>query len=139
LHGYIKVTILEPGTSLRLASQEDRSRLGTQGGAVLCLPVLYPPSNYSMKFYYVYVLYNRGENFLYIGYSEDLKQRVISHNKGENKSTRAHLPLELIHYEAYRNMKDAKRREKYLKSNKGKTTLITMLKEFFTTNAQLGF
>lgn len=40
------------------------------------------------------------------------------------------MPLELIHYEAYRNKKDAKRREKYLKGNKGKTTLKTMLKEF---------
>ena len=36
-----------------------------------------------------------------------------------------------FHYEAYRDMKDAKRRELYLKSNKGKTTLMTMLKEYF--------
>jgi len=84
-----------------------------------------------MKFYYVYILHNPSKNFIYIGYSEDLKQRVVSHSKGENKSTKAYLPLELIHYEAYRNMKDAKRRELYLKSNKGRTTLITMLKEFF--------
>jgi putative endonuclease len=84
-----------------------------------------------MKFYYVYVLYNKAKHFIYIGYSEDLKQRVVSHNKGENKSTKAYLPLELIHYEAYRSMEDAKRREKYLKSNKGKTTLMTMLKSYF--------
>jgi len=45
------------------------------------------------------------------------------------------LPLELIHYEAYKNMKDAKRRELYLKSNRGKTTLMTMLKEFFASCA----
>lgn len=84
-----------------------------------------------MNFYYVYVLHNPLKNFIYIGYSEDLKQRVISHNKGENKSTKAYLPLELIHYEAYRNKSDAKRREKYLKGNRDRTTLRTMLKEFF--------
>ncbi|HSW98083.1 MAG TPA: GIY-YIG nuclease family protein [Candidatus Saccharimonadales bacterium] len=84
-----------------------------------------------MKFYYVYVLHNLLKNFIYVGYSEDLKQRITSHNKGENKSTKAYLPLELIHYEAYKNKKDAKRRETYLKLNRGRTTLMTMLKEYF--------
>ena len=85
----------------------------------------------NMKFYYVYLLHNSSRNFIYIGYSEDLKARVESHNLGEVKSTKPYLPLELIHYEAYKNMKDAKRRERYLKSNKGRTTLVTMLKEYF--------
>jgi putative endonuclease len=85
----------------------------------------------SMKFYYVYILHNPKKDFIYIGYSENLKQRLIAHNKGENKSTKLYVPLELIHYEAYKNIKDAKRREMYLKSNKGRTTLITMLREYF--------
>ena len=85
-----------------------------------------------MKFYYVYVLHNRKNAFLYVGYSEDVFKRVDAHNRGESKSTKSYIPLELIHYEAYRNMKDAKRREKYLKTNKGRTTLITMLKEYFS-------
>ena len=83
-----------------------------------------------MKFYYVYILQNANKKFIYIGYSEDLKSRIHSHNKGENKSTKHYIPLELIHYEAYKNIVDAKRREMYLKSNRGKTTLKTMLKEF---------
>jgi len=36
----------------------------------------------------------------------------------------------MIFYEAYRNLKDAKRREKYFKTTKGKTTLKIMLKEY---------
>jgi putative endonuclease len=85
-----------------------------------------------MKFYYVYILHNPLKNFIYIGYSEDLKQRIMSHNKGENKSTKGYIPLDLIHYEAYKNIKDAKRRELYLKSNRGKTTIKTMLQEYFS-------
>lgn len=85
-----------------------------------------------MKFYYVYVLQNSRKNFIYIGYSENLKNRVPYHNNGLVKSTKAYVPLELIHYEAYRNRKDAKRRETYLKSNRGRTTLMTMLKEYFS-------
>ena len=84
-----------------------------------------------MKFYYVYVLHNFSKNFVYIGYSENLKQRIQEHNEGKVKSTKAHLPLKLIFYEAYPTKSDAKRREKYLKSNKGRTTLMTMLKDYF--------
>lgn len=84
-----------------------------------------------MKFYYVYILYNKGKNFIYIGYSENLKQRIDEHNNGYSKSTKPYVPLELIHYEAYKNKKDAKRREMYLKTNRGRTTLMTMLKEYF--------
>ncbi|OGM69159.1 hypothetical protein A2897_05045 [Candidatus Woesebacteria bacterium RIFCSPLOWO2_01_FULL_44_24b] len=85
-----------------------------------------------MKFYYVYILHNPQKDFIYIGYSECLKQRYTQHNNGESKSTKAYLPLELIHYEAYKNINDAKRREMYLKTNRGKTTLKTMLKEYFS-------
>jgi len=84
-----------------------------------------------MKFFYVYILYNKVKNYIYIGFTEDLKQRIKEHNNGYSKSTKAYLPLELIHYEAYRNIKDAKRREMYLKTNKGKTTILIMLKEYF--------
>ena len=113
-----------------------RSRFGTQAGAVLYLPktgILYGIRQ-GMKFYYVYVLHSPLKNFIYIGYSEDLKQRIVSHNKGENKSTKAYIPLKLIHYEAYKNKADAKRREIYLKSNRGRTTLMTMLKDYFSMN-----
>jgi putative endonuclease len=85
----------------------------------------------NMKFYYVYILHNKNKNFVYIGYTENLKQRLTSHNSGQSQSTKHYIPLELIHYEAYRNMKDAKRREKYLKTNKGCTTVRTMLCEYF--------
>jgi len=84
-----------------------------------------------MKFYYVYVLHNKNKNFIYIGYSENIIQRVRDHNKGLSKSTKVYRPLEIIHYEAYRNIKDVKRRELYLKTNRGRTTLMTMLKEYF--------
>ena len=85
----------------------------------------------NVKFFYVYVLHNLVKDFIYVGYSEELKSRFKSHNLGQVTSTKTYTPLELIHYEAYKNMKDAKRREEYLKSNKGKTTLMTMLKEYF--------
>jgi putative endonuclease len=53
------------------------------------------------------------------------------HNNKEELSTKHFAPFTLIHFEAYRNKKDAHRREKYLKTTKGKTTLRTMLKEYY--------
>ncbi|MBI3983781.1 GIY-YIG nuclease family protein [Candidatus Microgenomates bacterium] len=84
-----------------------------------------------MPFYYAYVLANHRKNFLYIGFTTDLRSRFDSHNLGKIRSTRSYRPLKLIHYEAYAEKSDAKRREKYLKSNRGRTTLMTMLKDYF--------
>lgn len=79
--------------------------------------------------YYTYVLKCADAKF-YIGFSEDLKNRIIMHKKGCVKSTKSRLPVELIFYEAYLNKYDALRREKYLKTNKGRITLKSMLREF---------
>ena len=84
-----------------------------------------------MKFFYVYILHNKNRNYIYIGFTENLVRRFKEHNQGLSKSTKSFIPLDLIHYEAYKNIKDAKRREYYLKTNKGRTTITTMLKEFF--------
>ena len=83
-----------------------------------------------MKFYYVYVLKSINHSFIYIGFTENLKNRIIQHNNKEEQSTKAYAPFELIHYEAYRSEKDAKRREIYFKTTKGRTTLRYMLKDY---------
>lgn len=87
-----------------------------------------------MKFYYVYVLKSLVKDFIYVGFTTDLRTRFKRHNTGTEFSTKPYIPLELIHYEAYRNIKDAKRREEYFKTTKGKATLKTMLKEFLKEN-----
>ena len=84
-----------------------------------------------MTFYYVYVIRSLSkQDFIYVGFTTDLKIRFQRHNSGSEFSTKPYIPYELIHYEAYRNEKDAKRREEYFKTTKGKTTLKMMLKEF---------
>ena len=84
-----------------------------------------------MKFYYVYILESLNRNFIYVGFTTDLRKRFLEHNNKEELSTKHYAPFNLIHYEAYKNKKDAKRREEYFKTTKGKTTLKTMLKDFF--------
>src|SRR5260221_488717 len=88
----------------------------------------------SMKFFYVYVLKSiKMTSFIYVGFTSNLKRRFKEHNNKEELSTKHYAPFELIHYEAYRDEKDAKRREEYFKTTKGKVTLRQMLKEFFAS------
>lgn len=82
-------------------------------------------------FYYVYVLQSIKTNNLYIGYTINLKKRFKEHDRGLNFSTKPYRPWQLIHYEAYRDENDAKRREKYLKTSQGSRLLKRMLKEYF--------
>lgn len=81
--------------------------------------------------HYVYILKSKTKNFIYTGFTSNLKKRFQEHNNKQELSTKFFAPFELIHYEAYKNKKDAIRREKYLKTTKGKTTPRTMLKDYF--------
>ena len=73
-----------------------------------------------MKFYYVYILANQKDRHFYAGFSTDLVKGIKEHNDGKIHSTKSKLPWKIIYYEAFLNKYDARRREKYLKSTKGK-------------------
>lgn len=79
--------------------------------------------------YYVYLLKSQKRDWLYVGYTTNLKKRLEEHQKGLSLATKPYRPFELIFYESYKSMADAKRREKYFKTNKGKRTLKLMLKD----------
>ncbi|MBI4039508.1 GIY-YIG nuclease family protein [Candidatus Daviesbacteria bacterium] len=80
--------------------------------------------------FYTYVLQSKKKlDQLYIGYTTNLKQRSIRHNKGLVQSTKPYCPWGLIFYEAYQSKKDAKRRELYLKTTKGRKALKLMLRD----------
>ena len=81
--------------------------------------------------FYTYILQNKKGNELYIGYTENLKKRLEEHNQGLNLSTKRYAPWKIIYYEACINMRDAKRREEYLKTTQGGRLLKRRLKEFF--------
>ncbi|MBI2551468.1 GIY-YIG nuclease family protein [Candidatus Uhrbacteria bacterium] len=69
--------------------------------------------------YYVYVLRNNTGR-LYIGFTNDLKERVRRHQSGEVYTTKRLGGFwELIYYEASRNEIDAKKRERTLKTGYG--------------------
>ena len=71
--------------------------------------------------YYVYVLFSPEFNQIYIGFSTDVKGRLLSHNEFATKGwTIRYRPWVLVHHEAYPTKKQALGREKELKSAKGR-------------------
>ena len=78
--------------------------------------------------YYVYALKSIKNNDLYIGYSQDLRQRLKYHNQGNVKATKDNRPWKLVYYEAYKEKKDAAKREKQLKNHRAKEDLKIQLK-----------
>ena len=69
------------------------------------------------KLYYVYLLKSSKKNWVYIGFTSDLSRRLQEHYTSEDFSTRRYLPVELVYYEAYRSITDAKNREKCLEQH----------------------
>lgn len=85
-------------------------------------------------FHFVYLLQSQKSREYYIGYTKNIKRRLKEHNLGVNFSTKSKRPWELIFFEAYLDINDAKRREKYLKTNQGARLLKRMLKEYIYKN-----
>ena len=87
------------------------------------------PITFGKLSYCVYVLYSLKDGKLYTGYSTNLKQRLADHFSGKNAATAPRRPLKLIYCEYHLSGKDARRREKYLKTTAGKKALGLMLRD----------
>ena len=81
--------------------------------------------------FYTYVLISKLDGKFYIGYSGNLSQRLREHREGNVPATAHRLPLELVYFEACRNVKDALHREKYFKMGYGRKFLKERLKQYF--------
>jgi putative endonuclease len=79
-----------------------------------------------MKLYYVYILIC-SDNSFYVGYTADLKKRILEHNSGQGSFyIKSKLPARLVYYEKYSTEPVAIAREKQLKgwTRKKKIELI---------------
>jgi putative endonuclease len=78
--------------------------------------------------FYVYVLYSAGHNKIYVGYTADLDARLESHNLVAKKGyTTRFRPWVLIHSESFESKTLALKREKQLKSAKGRAYIRNIL------------
>ena len=72
--------------------------------------------------FFVYVIRNP-EGRLYIGFTEDLENRIDKHKNGKSGWTRSRGTWVLVHYETFTNRTDALKRELYLKQGRANQEL----------------
>ena len=88
--------------------------------------------------HYVYVLHSVSDHGFYIGYSANLRKRLVQHLHGNSLATAYRGPWKLIYYEAYVEQADALGREKYLKSGGGRRFLRSQLKNYLSKHPSKG-
>ncbi len=79
--------------------------------------------------FYIYIIYSKKLNKKYIGYCENLKNRVKEHNNGESKFTSRGVPWSLVYYQVFLSEADARNEERFLKSGKGRDRLKFLLND----------
>ncbi len=78
--------------------------------------------------YFVYVIKSCNRSKSYIGVTSDLERRLEQHNKGLVKSTSLAAPYELLHCEEYEDRDLAMKRERFLKTGKGRKVIENLMK-----------
>ncbi len=83
----------------------------------------------NQKGYVVYVLYSDRYNKIYVGQTEDLCRRIIEHNEGIlSKYTKRYKPWRVIYTEEHESRSEALKREKQLKSSRGRAFIWERIK-----------
>jgi len=89
---------------------------------------------------YSYVLLSDLDGRFYIGSTGNLRERLQQHIAGRVRSTAYRRPIRLVYYEACLSSRDARRRERYLKSGRGgrylKQRLASWLSEVGSTKLE---
>jgi len=86
----------------------------------------------------VYVLHSSSFNKIYIGYTSDLANRLLSHNElGTTGYTLKYRPWIIVFTEDYETKTQALKREKQLKGAKGREYIWTTIKADLESKARL--
>ena len=79
-------------------------------------------------FYCVYIFFDNTQERFYVGFTANIERRIKEHNRGQNWTTKRMLNRKIVFTECFTSEEDARRREKYFKTTKGRKTLKIMLR-----------
>nr|WP_299383179.1 GIY-YIG nuclease family protein [Allomuricauda sp.] len=71
----------------------------------------------------MYAISSLDSNYIYVGMTKNLEERLRRHNSGWEKTTKPYAPFKLIYQESCRDRREARKREKCWKSGVGKEQL----------------
>ncbi len=77
--------------------------------------------------YYVYIIQSVTNNSYYIGYTHNPNERIDQHNKGRSRYTKNKGPWILKYLEKLNTLKEARHREKQIKSWKKRKAIERLI------------
>jgi putative endonuclease len=77
--------------------------------------------------YSVYILYSQKIDRFYIGFSSDVHQRLLKHNRVSKGFSNTGKPWILVYQEVFQNKKEAMNRERQLKKWKNRERLLNLI------------
>jgi putative endonuclease len=77
--------------------------------------------------FYTYILWSEALQKFYIGFTEDLEERLRYHNAGNVKFTSLGTPWRIVHSEIYPTRAEAMRRERQIKAWKSATSVRNLI------------
>ncbi|QVY64645.1 GIY-YIG nuclease family protein [Polaribacter sp. Q13] len=76
--------------------------------------------------FYVYAISSIAKNYIYVGLTSNLNERIKRHNGLRERTTKFYAPFKLIYVEEVKTRIEARVREKYWKSGIGKEKLRSL-------------
>jgi putative endonuclease len=83
-----------------------------------------------MADFYVYILKSSIDNTLYIGQTNNLKERLKKHNSGRIKSTKNKIPYSLVYFEEFDSRSKTMHREWELKKKWNTQRKLRLIENF---------
>ena len=77
---------------------------------------------------YCYILYSTKLNKYYIGSTIDIERRLEEHNRGKEKFTKTGMPWNLEYKEQFEELKQARKREQYIKRMKSRKYIENLIR-----------
>lgn len=77
--------------------------------------------------YTVYAISSLSRNYIYVGMTSQIQQRIQRHNSGRNKTTSPYRPFKIIYSKYFNTRINARKHEIYLKSGSGKEFLKKLI------------
>ena len=83
-----------------------------------------------MTVFYTYILQSLKDNTYYIGSTNDVYKRILEHNSGLSKYTSKKIPWQLVYFEKFETLSEARKRENFLKKQKNKHFYKRLVADF---------
>lgn len=84
--------------------------------------------------FYTYIIKSIKFDCFYTCHSQDLNERLLKHNRGYSKSTKAKAPWKLVYFEEFETRSKAAKREIEIKNKKSRKYIEELIGDFDIKN-----